>query len=170
MERLEYVETGCGDSLKLNYDWDWPGAEASLKRIVELNPDHATARQRYSLFLSAMGRHQESIAEIQRALTLDPLSIRLGSSEGIEVGCGQSGSNCLRCTCCVPHWGSRWRYNFANPRAAFTFASRTRYARDLSDFTYLQKRRHSLWEIQIVIYKFVIDWTFQRHHSDSQRN
>ena len=69
-------------SIKMNYDWDWPGAESGLKRITETNPDHATAHQRYSLYLTVMGRSEESLAEISRALKLDPLSLSINFSYG----------------------------------------------------------------------------------------
>ena len=67
-------------SIKLNYDWDWQGAENGLKHAIELNPDQATAHQRYSLYLTAMGRSQESLAEIKRAHDLDPLSLSINFS------------------------------------------------------------------------------------------
>jgi TolB-like protein/DNA-binding winged helix-turn-helix (wHTH) protein/lipoprotein NlpI len=67
-------------SIKLNYDWDWQGAENGFKHTIELNPDQATAHQRYSLYLTAMGRSQESLAEIKRAHDLDPLSLSINFS------------------------------------------------------------------------------------------
>ncbi len=67
-------------SIKLNYDWDWQGAESGFKHTIELNPDQATAHQRYSLYLTAMGRSQESLAEIKRAHDLDPLSLSINFS------------------------------------------------------------------------------------------
>jgi tetratricopeptide (TPR) repeat protein len=56
------------------YDWDWSGAERQYIRALELNPGHVDARGYYSLFLSAMGRHEEAIAEAKRAQEQDPLS------------------------------------------------------------------------------------------------
>jgi serine/threonine-protein kinase len=56
------------------YDWDWSGAEREYRRALELNPGLVEARSYYSLFLSAMGRHEEAIAEAKRAKELDPLS------------------------------------------------------------------------------------------------
>lgn len=69
-------------SIKLNYDWDWKGAETGFRQVVQLNPDHATAHQRYSLYFAAMGDMQGSLQEIQRALTLDPLSLSINFSYG----------------------------------------------------------------------------------------
>ena len=69
-------------TVRLNYDWDWPGAERGFRRAIELNPAYATAHQRYSLYLIAMDRKDESIAEMQRAVSLEPLSVSMNFSLG----------------------------------------------------------------------------------------
>lgn len=69
-------------TVRLNYNWNWASAESGFKRAIELNPSYATAHQRYSLYLIARGRSQESIAEIKRALWLDPLSVSMNFSLG----------------------------------------------------------------------------------------
>jgi tetratricopeptide (TPR) repeat protein len=61
--------------IRLNYDWDWVGAEEEFRTALELNPSYSTARQWYSSFLSSMGRHDEAIASAQQAAALDPFSI-----------------------------------------------------------------------------------------------
>jgi len=65
-----------------NYDWDWDAAAAGFRRSIELNPSYATAYQRYSLYLMAMGRAQESLTQMNRARDLDPLSISMNFSLG----------------------------------------------------------------------------------------
>ena len=55
-------------------DWDWAAAEQELKRAIELKPSYATSHHWYAEYLSAMGRHDQAIAEIKRAEELDPLS------------------------------------------------------------------------------------------------
>src|SRR5260370_13595935 len=62
-------------TVRFNYDWDWNAAAGGFRRAVELNPSYATAYQRNSLYLMSMGRTSESIAEMNRAHDLDPLSI-----------------------------------------------------------------------------------------------
>src|SRR5437868_5983775 len=69
-------------TVRFNYDWDWAGAASGFKRAIELNPSYATAYQRYSLYLIAMGRSRESLDEINRARDLDPLSISTNFSLG----------------------------------------------------------------------------------------
>ena len=60
--------------MKTIYDWDWTGAEAGFRRAIELNPRNAPTHSYYSNYLAAMGRFEESMAEIKRAQELDPLS------------------------------------------------------------------------------------------------
>jgi len=60
--------------MKLNYDWDFPGAETEFKRALELNPGNANVHHWYAHYLIVAGRPSESLAESYRALELDPLS------------------------------------------------------------------------------------------------
>ncbi len=69
-------------TVRFNYDWDWNAAASGFRRAVELNPNYATAYQRNSLYLMSMGRTSESIAEMNRAHDLDPLSISMNFSLG----------------------------------------------------------------------------------------
>jgi TolB-like protein/DNA-binding winged helix-turn-helix (wHTH) protein/Tfp pilus assembly protein PilF len=69
-------------TVRFNYDWDWLGASQGFQRSIELNPSYATAYQRYSLYLMAMGRTKESLAQMTRARELDPLSISMNFSLG----------------------------------------------------------------------------------------
>jgi TolB-like protein/Flp pilus assembly protein TadD len=57
------------------YDWDWEAAEREIKRAIELNPSYAENHNGYALYLSAMGRDDEALAESKRAIELDPLSL-----------------------------------------------------------------------------------------------
>jgi len=69
-------------TVQFNYDWNWPAAGNGFQRSIELNPSYATAYQRYSLYLMAMGRTGESLAQMNRARELDPLSISMNFSLG----------------------------------------------------------------------------------------
>src|SRR5580704_16878559 len=69
-------------TVRFNYDWDWNAASTGFQRSIELNPGYATAYQRYSLYLMAMGRIQESLLQMNRARDLDPLSISTNFSLG----------------------------------------------------------------------------------------
>ena len=58
------------------YDWDWALAEHELERAIELSPGYSTARYWYAVFLADLGRGEESIRAMRRALEVDPLSLR----------------------------------------------------------------------------------------------
>ncbi|HEX4168378.1 MAG TPA: tetratricopeptide repeat protein [Bryobacteraceae bacterium] len=58
----------------LCYDRDWVNAEREFRRAIELNPNYANGHHWYAEFLSLIGRHEEAIAESERARELDPLS------------------------------------------------------------------------------------------------
>ena len=71
--------------VKLNFDWDWPGAELEYKRALELNANYATAHQWYAWELMLLGRNDESIAEMQRARQLDPFSLAINTDLGLQA-------------------------------------------------------------------------------------
>jgi tetratricopeptide (TPR) repeat protein len=71
------------------YEWDWTGAEREFKRAIELNPNFAQAHHWYAMFLSAMGRHDEAVAEIRRAKELDPVSLIVNTNEGWILYCAR---------------------------------------------------------------------------------
>lgn len=60
---------------KAGFEYDWAGAEQEFKRAIELNANCADAHFYYSWYLlTPLGRSEEAIAEMNRALELDPLS------------------------------------------------------------------------------------------------
>jgi TolB-like protein/Tfp pilus assembly protein PilF len=56
-------------------DWNWTAAEREFKRAIALNPNSDTGHHVYALFLGDMGRSEEAIAEMKKALESDPLSV-----------------------------------------------------------------------------------------------
>jgi Tfp pilus assembly protein PilF len=60
--------------VKMAYEWEREEAERQFKRAIELNPGYATMYQWHGWHLAIMGRLQESLAELERAQELDPLS------------------------------------------------------------------------------------------------
>jgi TolB-like protein/Tfp pilus assembly protein PilF len=70
--------------VKFYYDWDWDAAEKEFKLAIQSKPSYVTARHWYAEYLSAMGRHEEAIAEIDRALEVDPLSLLINHIKAIR--------------------------------------------------------------------------------------
>jgi serine/threonine-protein kinase len=72
-DTLAEAHTALG-AVHFYYEWEWTAAEQSFRRAVELNPNYALAHQQLGRVLSARGRPDESILEMERARRLDPLS------------------------------------------------------------------------------------------------
>lgn len=62
-------------AIKFYGDFNWDGAEESYKKSIDINPFNANAYIRYSAFLAAMKRYEESITMADKAIALDPISI-----------------------------------------------------------------------------------------------
>jgi serine/threonine protein kinase/tetratricopeptide (TPR) repeat protein len=74
------IDPHCGDAygtrgaLAFMADYDWSGAEQSLRHGLELNPGNALMLDLYGLLLGAQERYDEAIAAQRRARELDPLA------------------------------------------------------------------------------------------------
>jgi TolB-like protein/DNA-binding winged helix-turn-helix (wHTH) protein len=71
------------------YDWKWTDAEREFKRALDLDPHYATAHIEYAVYLSAMGRQDEAVAEARQAHMLDPVSQTTNSLEGLVYFVGR---------------------------------------------------------------------------------
>jgi Tfp pilus assembly protein PilF len=64
------------------YDWDWARADQEFSYALSLDPQHIPTLHWYSMYLAAMGRHDESLWVINRGLRLEPaseyLNVQLG--------------------------------------------------------------------------------------------
>lgn len=67
------------------YDWDWGRSEEDFKRAIALKPNYALAHLWYAGLLTALGRHTESIAESNRGVELDPLSLVANTNLGLML-------------------------------------------------------------------------------------
>jgi TolB-like protein len=67
-------------ALKELADWDWAGAEAEYRKAIGLNANDAISHHWYALLLQNLGRIKEALAEIERALALDPASPQINAN------------------------------------------------------------------------------------------
>jgi eukaryotic-like serine/threonine-protein kinase len=70
-------------------DWDWQGADREFQRALDLNRNDADAHRMYSVYLTAMGRVDEALKQIQEARRLDPLSVYVASTGGWNLYCSR---------------------------------------------------------------------------------
>jgi adenylate cyclase len=69
-------------TIKFYHNWDFEGAEASLKKAADLGLNSSLFNQVQGWFLIAKGDFEKAIEKIQQALSLDPLSLPLMSTLG----------------------------------------------------------------------------------------
>lgn len=75
------------------YDWDWAGAETSLKRAIELNPSLMEARYTCAHLLVHLGRFEEGLEQARQARELDPLSPMVNAIyAGLLTAAGRTGA------------------------------------------------------------------------------
>ncbi len=65
-----------------DYHWNWSESEKEFKQALALNPGYATAHLWYANYFNGVGRHDDAIAEMKRALDLDPLSLIINADMG----------------------------------------------------------------------------------------
>jgi TolB-like protein/Tfp pilus assembly protein PilF len=69
-------------AIKLVYDRDSIGAEREFKRALRLNPKYSRAHDGYAHCLIEMGQIEESLAECNLALELEPLDLEINQHLG----------------------------------------------------------------------------------------
>lgn len=61
-------------------EWDWRGAEAEYLQAITLNPSQENSHRGYGAMLIVLGRPQEALREIERAVEMDPLCLVVSTS------------------------------------------------------------------------------------------
>jgi tetratricopeptide (TPR) repeat protein len=72
-DRCADAQLALGTVLFLS-EWDWVGAERSLRRALAIHPGYTEAYLRYGNLLDAVGRVEEGLRMKQRALECEPAS------------------------------------------------------------------------------------------------
>jgi TolB-like protein/Tfp pilus assembly protein PilF len=60
--------------VKFSFDWDWAGADQASQEALRLNPNATMALLSRAFYLSWVGRHDDAIAMLSRAVELDPVA------------------------------------------------------------------------------------------------
>jgi len=67
------------------FDWNWASAEREFRRGIELSPGYATGHDWYAWHLAVLGRNGEAVEEVEKAASLDPLSLIVGADLAEEL-------------------------------------------------------------------------------------
>lgn len=67
------------------FDWDFESAGREFTRGIELSPGYATGHEWYGWHLAVLGRNREAVAEVEKAESLDPLSLIIGADLAEEL-------------------------------------------------------------------------------------
>ena len=70
------------------YFWDFPGAEEDFRKSLELDPEDHVARYWFARFLATGRRWDEALAQVNRALEIEPQSAAAHMSKGMVLFCG----------------------------------------------------------------------------------
>ncbi len=66
------------------HDWDWNGADTATQRALELDPEGEKPHLIRAFYLAAMGRHDDAIDLIERALKASPVSLLINVHLGLQ--------------------------------------------------------------------------------------
>jgi TolB-like protein/Tfp pilus assembly protein PilF len=76
-----HISLGC---VKAVYEWNWQASEQAFSRGLALNENYAVAHHWYAInYLVPLRRFQEAKREIQKALSLDPVSLIINVTQGL---------------------------------------------------------------------------------------
>jgi len=80
-EQLSEAHATLGQVL-VTYEWNRPAGIAELLRAIDLNPNNQNAQHWYAMALGGLGRFDEALLQIERALAIDPLAVIVNANVG----------------------------------------------------------------------------------------
>jgi TolB-like protein len=76
--------------VKYVFEWHWKEAQDCFKKAIELNPRYAPVRHVYSVYLATVWKQfDQALAEINKGLELDPLSLPINHMAGLLLLLGR---------------------------------------------------------------------------------
>jgi TolB-like protein/Flp pilus assembly protein TadD len=82
LDGTQALAHGCIALSRLHQQWNWPGAEQAFRHALQLDPSNGEVRHWFAHFLLWAGRRNESVAECDRAVELDPFDPDLLACRG----------------------------------------------------------------------------------------
>jgi tetratricopeptide (TPR) repeat protein len=80
-DSLSEAHASLGQVL-FTYEWKREQGLAELIRAIELNPNNQNAQHWYAMSLAGVGRFDEALQQIQRALAVDPFAVIVNANVG----------------------------------------------------------------------------------------
>jgi TolB-like protein/Tfp pilus assembly protein PilF len=71
------------ERIQETFEWDWRGAEESIRRALELAPGNASVLDRAAILSYKLGRSEEALTLCRRAVAQDPLSAAIWHNVGL---------------------------------------------------------------------------------------
>jgi len=65
------------------HEWKWESAEQGFRKAITLDPGYILAHHWYALCLTAVGKTNEAVTQMEKARELDPLSTRINADLGM---------------------------------------------------------------------------------------
>jgi serine/threonine-protein kinase len=136
-------------AIAFRWDWNWTEAERAFRRAVELDPGNAAIRHGYAVFLAAMGRFDEAVAQMRSACVIDPVSLVAA------VGLGRVLDFARRHTEAIEHYREALEIDRGFAEAYFDLAMAYEHVGALDDAQTAARRAMALAPDSVVYAEYV---------------
>jgi DNA-binding winged helix-turn-helix (wHTH) protein/tetratricopeptide (TPR) repeat protein len=131
--------------IKMEYDWDWEGAEADLAHAVALNPSSVDGLISYGQFLGTMGHLREAVEVLQQALRVDATAAEAMNLLGFIHSIAGDADRALDLLGRMARFpGYRWRALLSRILVLDEFGRRDEAMQQRLDWLRLEERRPDL--------------------------